>query len=130
MSEPRIIKVKVHEDGSLALLGYVTKFRALAITQADISTITYTITDVLAGSAISGHDNQSLTVSAVIYDTLQTVSLDAAWDLTSGYNFRHVLGPTAVPSVGPYQYEAKITMADGGVGWVKFLFEVIPTARS
>lgn len=130
MSEPKVIEVKVHEDGSLALLGYVTKFRALPILQADISTITYTITDVVTGSAISGHDNQSLTVSAVIYDTLQDSDDDASWDLVSGYNFRHVLGPTAVPSVGPYQYEAKITMTDGGVGWVKFRFKVIPTARS
>lgn len=130
MAKPRFIEVELNEDGDFALLGYVTKFGALPVVEADVSSISYTITDTTTGSAVSGHSAASAVVADLIYDTLQTSTLDAAWDLTGGYNFRHQLPGSACPGAGPYVYEVFLNLASGAVIIGKYRFKVCPTTRS
>jgi hypothetical protein len=56
------------------------------VAQADISTITYEVWESVDSGGTQIITSQSLTVSTVIYDTLQT---DARWAVDdTGYNFR------------------------------------------
>ena len=65
-----------------------------AVTQSDISTAEYSIyllddQDPDSLTAVDDHNAVSLTVSSVVYDTLQT---DDRWDEDgTGYNFLHVI---------------------------------------
>jgi hypothetical protein len=74
---------EVLEDSGKRLMNRITDDSGTDLEQADVSSIAYTVYDAadLSSSTASG----SLTVSTVIYDTLQT---DSAWDTDStGYNF-------------------------------------------
>lgn len=88
------IKGTAYKDGSVILLSRVVGADGVAIEQADVSTITYTIellseTDEDEATAVAGHTNQAVTISAVIFDALQTGGL---WTADStGYNFRHAI---------------------------------------
>jgi hypothetical protein len=134
MAGARRIPVDMVEDCNGSLMSYVTKAKALPITQADISSITYTITDTSTGTAVSGHDNASLTVSDVVFDTLQTPTLDASWEIDStGYNFRHDIAGTGWPSASPglvYNYDCFIVTTAGAKIPVLFAISVIPVSRS
>lgn len=116
------IEVDLLEDASATFMARVesrpTAPGALGtpLVQADVSTIVYTVYDVTAAAAVTGHSGQSLTVSSVVFNTLQ------GWDTdTIGHNFRATLAGTAFPVGGnTYQVEFKFTMADGTVGFVIF----------
>ncbi len=94
MAEATDIYGGAFKNGSATVLGRIVGADAAAIVKADISTITYSIyllddQDADSRTAVTNHSAVSLTVSAVVFDSLQT---DAIWTVDStGYNFKHVL---------------------------------------
>lgn len=106
------------EDQGATLMARVVGNDAAAITQATISTITYTVIDRRDPST-KIVDASSLTVSAVVFDTLQT---DDRWSTDeTGYNFRHTV-PASVLSGGEkrYRIEYKFTPSSGEVFFCVF----------
>lgn len=107
----------VMEDGGAQTMARVLANDATNAQQADISSITYKVFDIDNSNTETA--TGTLTVSDVIFDTLQT---DARWSVdTTGYNFRHEVPATAFPTGGNrYQIEYKCTPASGQVFWVVF----------
>jgi hypothetical protein len=86
----------------------------VAIVQADLSAISYTVYD--GTEQVQGET--ALVVADTIYDTLQTWTVD-----TTGYNFRAVLPSTTFTDGGGKRYKiaVKLTFSDDAVGffWAK-----------
>lgn len=119
-----VFAVQGIEDASLVVMSrFLAEDREFAV-RADCSTITIKAFDVASEDETY---TATLTVSSVVFDTLQT---DAAWDPTpadpgddgyTGYNFKHTVPPTAFPDGNrTYQVEAKVTFSTGAVGWVGY----------
>lgn len=86
---------RVHIDGETA-------------TQSDISSIAYVVLNTDGTTYAAGG---SLTVSAVMFDTLQT---DGRWSEDStGYNFRHDVAHTVITAVGQYVIKYTFTTSGG-----------------
>lgn len=76
-----------------------------AIKQADLSAIAYTIT-----APDSTQTTGTLTISAVIFDTLQT---GAVWtDTSAGFNFSAVFAGTLFTQTGYYRVAIKFMLAN------------------
>jgi hypothetical protein len=91
---------RAFHNASATLLARVVDYDGTYITQSDISSASYTITEVNSdgtdGDPVTGHNNVSVPVSNLIYDTLQT---DNTWTIDDiGYNFRHVLDISTNPA--------------------------------
>lgn len=87
----------VFENGTATLMARITGDADAAITQADISSVAYTLYLLDADypdnpdtrTAITGHSAAAVAVSACVYDSLQTGS---PWSKDStGYNFKHTI---------------------------------------
>ena len=114
----------VNEDGGAIFLARVLGAAGTAINQASISSITVKVFDLDVTDPDTSVYNATLTVSAVVFDTLQT---DAIWTEDSvGYNFKHAMSASAFPT-GDHNYriEYKFTPASGEIFWV--LYEVFAT---
>lgn len=104
----------VNEDSSFSVMGRVVVAGTLW-TQASVSAITYKVFN----SSNAEVSNGSLTVGAVVFDTLQT---DGRWDIDSvGYNFRHDNDHQVLTDAGRYRIEYEVTMSAGN----KFLLDPI-----
>jgi hypothetical protein len=78
------------------------------LTQSTTSSITWAAYAASGGSAIA---SGTLTVSAVVFDALQT---DGRWSLDStGYNFRHDIGTTTFTTGGEYVIQYTVTPSGG-----------------
>lgn len=112
-----IIEGEAFEDSSVSLMRCITGPNGVNITQASISSITYKVFDLDDTSEPTA--TGSLTVSSVVFDTLQT---DARWTKDSiGYNFRWDT-PAALLEDGNkvYRFEIKFTTTAGEVFPVVF----------
>ena len=78
--------------------------------QANLSAIAITVTDITTGTATLA--TTTLTVSSVIFDTLQ------GWEVDNvGYNFRYTVAASAFPTGGStYAIDVKWTHTDARVG--------------
>lgn len=81
------------------------------ITQAAISNVDLAVFDLSADDPTVEIYSEALTVSSVVYDTLQT---DGVWTYSIGYNFKHIISSTAFPT-GSHVYvlEYVFTPASG-----------------
>lgn len=87
----------VQDGGTVTCMGRVLNRESstlAALTQSDISTITYSIyllddADPDLKTVVTNHSAVSLTVSAVIFNTMQTPTLWTSNVDATGYNFRH-----------------------------------------
>lgn len=79
-----------------------------AYTQASLSSISYTLIKLSDESVVVAANN--LTISSVVFDTLQTWPTDLAPDST-GYNFLHRPAASAVDDENE-AYEARYTFTD------------------
>lgn len=84
-----------------------------ALKQADFSAITYSVFNTATGTAVSSngltYSNLPLTISSVIFDTLQNWAEDS-----QGCNFIYTVGPNAFPQGNAeYQVEVKFVLTDG-----------------
>ena len=110
---------EVWEDGSATFRGRFgdedASFQAEGTpwTRSDYSAISYSVFDKLTKSVVTDHNAVALTISAIIFDTLQGWGKDAV-----GYNFRHTVAPSAFPTGGlVYVVEYKLEMTSGNPGW-------------
>lgn len=99
----------VNEDSTFSLMARFEVNGSIGV-QADCSSITikaWEATDF--GATVLG---ATLTVSDVVYDTLQT---DGRWDTdNTGYNFRYDVADTVCTVAGSrYRFEAVITTSGG-----------------
>ena len=120
----------IYAGASCAVLARVLDLDDTRLVRADLSTITYTIAELLAGDvtgeAVDGHEDVSLTVADVLFDTLSTGS---GWDKDStGWNFRHVIetdDAVAFPTEEKrYQVEYTFTTTAGRVIKTRFVLTV------
>lgn len=106
------------EDAPVALMDRVRNLSHAYITQASLTSVTYKVyacntkDDVIAANGTIGASG-TLTVSTVVYDTLQTA---APWTKdATGYNLRYDSPGTDRPTGGLwYRYEILITPTSGG----------------
>lgn len=105
------------EDQPSPNMGYVTGPTGAALDQADISSISYSVFERDTGTVVLS--STSLTVSSVIFDTLQTPAIWTRDD--TGYNFRHDAPATTMPHGGRwYKFEYKFNLASGGAVYAVF----------
>lgn len=120
------------KHGSLTLLARVVGKDGVNIVQADIASAKYSVyllddQDADSRTAVEGHGDVSLSVSEVIFNTLQN---DPLWTVDeTGYNFRHVLDVTehqAFTVAGRrFLVEFVLTPHSGQVILVRFRINVI-----
>lgn len=116
-----IAKAVVIEDSAAVLLARVLKASGAPIVQADVSSISVKVFD--AGEASQVGSTYTPTVSAVVYNTLQT---DSRWsEDTTGYNLAIALAGSYWPTAGRYQAEVKITPVSGDAFYVVFALEAL-----
>ena len=97
------------EDTAITLMARIVDANNDPITQAGISSISYAVHKVDGTEVV---ESTALTVSDVVFDTLQT---DSIWDTDStGYNFKHEPGAAAFPDGDTrYRVEYLFTPASG-----------------
>lgn len=122
----RVRETPVLEGSPFVIMDKVTNLDADLITQADVSTITYKVSNKVTGSAVSGHNGVSLDVEDVVFDTLQT---DSGWvNDELGCNYRHTVSQSATADPGHYEYLATLTLTSGFVLLVRADLVVIGNA--
>lgn len=104
---PTVHTFSCYEDSPPRLMARVTGRTGANITQASLTSITlygYTGTTTVANGV-------ALTVSSVVYDTLQT---DSRWtEDSTGYNFGYDLPASYIASAGEYRFEFVFNPASG-----------------
>ena len=94
MAIAKDIHATVFRNATALFMARVENASGTAITQLSTASVRYSVYELDADNsnslvAVSGHDNVVLTVSDVVFDSLQT---GGAWTVdTTGYNFRHEL---------------------------------------
>lgn len=115
--------------GTVACMARVVNQDNTAITQAAVTSITYSVYSINRASgartAITGQQAVSLTVANVVYDTYQT---DKGWSVdATGFNLRFVVDISAAAAFATvntsYVVEATITPTSGQV--IKVPFDVV-----
>lgn len=104
-----IILGKAVQNSGVTLLARILGNAGTPVTQLSLSSIAYTVTDLTTNTAIG---SGTLTVSQVIFDTLQT---DAVWTKDAvGYNFKAQLASTLFANGGDtYQVDVAFTPVSG-----------------
>ena len=132
MADAQDIHGTVFKNGSATLLARVVGADGEPVTQADVAAAAYSVClldedDPDGETAVAGHTDVSLSVSAVIFDELQT---DALWTKDAvGYNFKHALEVAedpAFPTAGrSYRIVYELTPVAGQVILVRFRVHAI-----
>jgi len=121
----KLVKSQGWEDSSIVLLAQIRGSDRDLIQQADISSISYEVTDLSDSSNVDGP--AALTVSSVVIDT--PVTDDVAWldafpGDTTGYNFEYVAPKTWFPDADrTYRIEIIFTPAAGATYDFAVVFE-------
>ena len=118
MPQPIITRSRIFEDGSATFMARVVKADdGTNIAQADVTGITYSVSESVTGTEIVA--STVLTVSAVVFDALQTTAI---WTVDStGFNFRHRIAETVFTTPGIlYRIEYLFDPAAADDFWVVF----------
>lgn len=104
----------------MVLMNRVQNVAAVDVTQASLTSITYTVKKYASQIDAEGDDNAtsvitstSVTISTSIFDTLQTA---APWDSDvspNGYNFKFTLPAASRPTEGWHRVQFTFTPATG-----------------
>ena len=110
MSATDRLAVTVFEDTGATIMARIYGNAGTAITQASLSAIVCKVYDLTDNTLIA---TRTLTISAVVFDSLQTS--DPRWTQdTTGYNFLDAAPATCFPSGGrTYRLEYVFTPASG-----------------
>lgn len=121
MSTPPLTQGTIWEDSGVTNLARIVGNSAVNVTQASLSSISYKVFD-LNTSTTEAVASGPLTISSVIFDTLQT---DARWTADStGYNFRHEVAASVFATARHrYRIEYLFTPTTGQPFWA--VFEII-----
>lgn len=132
MPSARDIYGTAFKNGSAVLMARIVNSAGQNVQQTGVAAIKYSVFELDPCrpdelTVVSGHDDVSLTVGSVIYDTLQT---DGLWTVDEeGYNFRHELDVSqaeAFPKAGAqYQVRYELTPTSGQRTIVRFRLRVI-----
>jgi len=122
MKATDLLETSGWEDSSLTVMARIQGEDAANITQATIGSIAAKVFDLNDNNAQVG-STINLTVSSVVFDTLQT---DARWTKDAvGYNFRHTVPASYFPTGDHvYRVEYKFSPSSGD----PFFFVVEHTA--
>lgn len=109
MADNRKSKSIATEDSGHSVMDRVTGNAGALITQSDITSIAYTVHDLETGEQTV---SSTLTVSSVVFDTLQT---DVRWTADKlGYNFRYDIPASELPNGDrTYSFEIVFNPASG-----------------
>lgn len=113
------IKGQGWEDGAAVLMARVTDVNGDLVVQADISSISLIVEDkAIKGTAV-GASPYTITVSDVIFDTIQTPTNKPIWTADStGYNFRYDTLAAQMPDGNKtYVFEFWFTPADASTAF-------------
>jgi len=132
MAEANDIHGTAFKNGSVTLLARIVGPSGENVLQGDINAVQYTVyllddQNPDNRTAVAEHANETLNVSDVIFNTLQT---DALWTVDMiGYNFRHILDVSAHQAFTVagrrYLVEHQLTPAGGQLILVRFRINVI-----
>jgi hypothetical protein len=132
MADAQDIHGTVFKNGSAILLARVVGAAGAVVTQGDIASLKYSIyllddDDPDCQTPVPGHTDVALSVSAVLFNILQT---DALWTQdTGGYNFKHALDVAAHPAFAVagrhYRIVYELAPAAGQVILVRFRVHVV-----
>lgn len=115
MPAATITTATVWEDADCVLMARVLGNDGAAITQSITTTVKVKMYDIVSAPTTDTISNRSLTVSAVVYDTLQTTTDDARWTVdTTGYNFLYALPAADISTPTVYRVEITFTPTSGG----------------
>lgn len=109
----------IWEDSGPTVLMRIVGQGGTNITQSDINTITYQVNNIdSADSTTATASSTGLTVSSVVYNTLQRDALwkneDGEYIDDEGYNFKHALPASAFPVPSKlYHVKYRFTPASG-----------------
>ena len=123
------------EDSPYTVMACMKGQDATALTQASLTGITFRVFQYGSRSEAEDDDNgtevgsvASLSVSGVIYDTLQT---DNDYQPDGGYNFKHVVPSARLPTGGKW-VAVEYVFDPAASGWddftERFIFYVKPRA--
>lgn len=116
-----VAKAFVWEDSGAALMARVLGNAATAITQATVSSVTRKVFD-LDGATPTTPVSSALTVSTVVFDTLQT---DGRWATDStGYNFLDAVDDD-VFTTGGNRYRVEYVFEPSSGAKFHVVFEVL-----
>ena len=97
-------RVQGWEDGPLVVFARIRGHGGSYITQASLSGITCTVFNY--GAGYTSVATPSVSVSSVVFDTVQTATDDPRWTADStGFNFRHTVPASAFTASGQYRIE-------------------------
>jgi hypothetical protein len=88
------IQGKVFRHGSAVCMARIVNAAGQVLTRASVASLEYTVYELSADDPsglvpVTGHNGVALTVSTVVFDSLQN---DGGWTVDAvGYNFRHEL---------------------------------------
>jgi hypothetical protein len=125
MAEAKSCKFIAYEDTGVILMGRIVTTAGTAITQAALSSIAYAVYDVTDYDDVAGTGTATLviagtlTISAVVFDSLQIPAIWTDLGDSTGYNFRVDAPVTWIPAA-PKRYEIGFlaTPASGAAfGW-------------
>ncbi len=106
MPSPKRTRTRVNEGSGALFLARVSIWDGSNAQQADVTSIAYALYDLDSTTPETAVGSGALTVSAVVFDTLQT---DAVWTKDStGYNFKHAI-PAADLANGGHRYRVVYT---------------------
>ena len=132
MADASDIRGVAFKNGSATLLARVVGADGTAIVRANLASAEYTAylldeTDPDSATPITGHAGVAVSVSSLVYDSLQN---DDLWDTDdTGYNFKHILdvtGNQVFTTAGRiYRVVFSLTPNSGQVILVRFRIHVI-----
>ena len=132
MPSPTIHTAVVWEDGTAILMARILGADGTAVDQSDVATIDLEVFDLNSTTPKTAVRSESLTVAAVIFNSL--VTTDARWTKdTTGYNFLFAAPASDfVDGNRDYRLKFKVVATTGEVGFViydlttKDVEEVLP----
>ena len=136
MANPSPLQIATLRNSSPVLFARVQDSAGTNITQASVSTITYSVYLLDADwpqdrdnrTAVTGHQAVAVSKTAAVFDALQTA--DTRWDVdATGYNFRHQIDVSANACFSVagrfYLVEFTITPTSGQVLIVQYVVRVV-----
>jgi hypothetical protein len=122
IQQNRQLQVTVWEDQGFYWMARVLGEDGEPITQNSFTTVTYTVYDRNDDNAVV--TTGSLTIGTVIFNTLQTPTLDPRWTVDRvGYNFGAAMPASAFPT-GNNQYRVEVVMTPNTGEVVKLYADV------